>query len=69
MTYRVTEIISSHYCKKCKVEFAHTWRKKPWFGDYSWNCPRCGKNVGFWGTKDFSYDEQDQWERHWDRRK
>lgn len=64
----VTEIVSSHYCKHCKDEFIHTWRSKPWFGDYSRNCPSCGRDVGFRGTADFSRDVMEPWERRWETR-
>jgi hypothetical protein len=43
---RHTEIISTHFCRPCKTEFVKTWRKVPWFGDYSARCERWGVTAG-----------------------
>jgi hypothetical protein len=32
----------AHYECRCEFAYRHRWRQKPWFGNYTLECPRCG---------------------------
>lgn len=64
---RHTEIVASYWCRHCKREFIKTFRKRPWFDDYSANC-KCGRQGIYKGNRDFSHDVMNDSERRWDKR-